>query len=157
MKRAVLAVPCVLALTCASWGANGKASADWQNVSTLQPGEKIQVVDSAGRKHSGRFTSVTSTAIILHENAGDETIPRENVVRVSGGGHRARNALIGAAIGAGAGAAVGAAGTTGGCTSNCIGKVTRGDVIAVTTGFGAIVGALVGAILHANRTIYRAP
>jgi hypothetical protein len=154
MIRSALAIPCVLVMAWVSWGAGAKPSSNWENLSILRPGEKIQVMDTAQKKHSGRFSSVTNTAIVLHEKRGDETIQRENVARVTAGSHHARNALIGAAVGAGAGAGAGAA--SGQCKSGCIGGISRGDVVGVSAGLGAIVGAVIGAILPAHNTIYRA-
>lgn len=156
MARLSLAVLCVLMVPSALW-AGGKASSKWENLNSLRAGEKIQVLDAAGKKHSGSFSSVTSAAIVLHGKSGDETIQRDTVLRVSAGGHRKRNILIGAAVGAGALAAAGAAGTSGSCSSFCIGKVTRGDVTAAAAGLGAVAGAVIGAVLPTHKTIYRAP
>lgn len=154
MRRPAFAMACVLLLTSATWGGTGKDSSQWENLSTLQGGAKIQVIDTTHKKHSGTLSSVTSSAIMLHEKTRDETIQRENVLRVSGRSHRTRNALIGAAIGAAAGAATGAASDQ--CTSGCFG-VTQARSTAALAGFGAIVGAVVGAIIPAHKTIYRAP
>ncbi|MFZ0211860.1 MAG: hypothetical protein WAL55_04055, partial [Candidatus Acidiferrales bacterium] len=109
---------CVLATPSLS-RARGNQT-DWGNIRLLQAGQKIQVIEKSGARHSGRFSSVDEQGITLHEESGDQVIARTNVLRVNAAGHHLRNTLLGLGIGAGAGAAIGAA--DGGCSSgNCIG------------------------------------
>ena len=156
--RRVLLLICVLGVPCASWAQTNPAS--WENLSALQPGEKIQVVGMNSKKVSGTFVSVSDAAISLQEEAGPQSIQRQDVrsVKLMENGHRVRNALIGAGVGAGVGAGIGAAAYSK-CSpsqSFCIQPVGRG----VTAGIGAVIGgasgAIVGALLPSHKTIYRA-
>ena len=159
MRRSACLIPCVLVIACTSWGGGRKAPAAWENLSSLQPGEKIQVVDATQKKHAGTFSSVTNSAIVVHERSGDETIQRENVLRVTAGNHRVRNAVIGGAVGAGVGAGIGAA-TYSSCApsqSFCLNTIGRGGTAAIGAVVGTGLGAVVGAILPAHKTIYRTP
>lgn len=158
MRRSACLIPCVLLIACASWGGGRKAPSAWENLSTLQPGEKIQVVDRTQKKHTGTFASVTSSAIVVHEKGGDEAVQRENVMRVTAGSHRLRNAAIGGAVGAGVGAGVSAA-TYSSCApsqSFCLNTIGRGGTAAIGAVLGGGIGAVVGAVLPAHKTIYRA-
>jgi hypothetical protein len=128
-------------------------SAQWENLNTLQAGQKIQVVQTS-KKDSGAFLSVTEKEISLQWKSGAQTIQRQDVrsVKLMVNKHRLRNTLIGAAVGAGAGAGISAAawephGFVGG----------RGTGAAVGAVIGAAGGAVVGAIWPAHETIYRAP
>ncbi|MGC1106210.1 MAG: hypothetical protein WA876_06705 [Candidatus Acidiferrales bacterium] len=155
MRQLLIAV-CVLAMSSVCWAKGGKT--EWQNLTTLQPGQKVQVVDNNHGKHSGAFLSVDDQSIKLHEESGDATFPRASVARVTVPAHRGRHVVLGLAIGAGAGAAIGAA--TGGCSNSstyrCLGA-SRGEITAAAAAIGAAVGALVGALLPGHETIYRAP
>ena len=107
--RNLLFLICVLGMPCASWAQSNPAS--WENLNTLQAGEKIQVVEMNSKKVSGTFLNVSDAAISLQEKAGQQTIQRQDVQSVKLMKHqqRLRNTLIGAAVGAGAAAAIGAA------------------------------------------------
>jgi len=128
-------------------------SQNWENLSALKPGERIQIVDTTSHRHAGAFVSFTSTAIVLQQSGGSQTLEKQDVrsVQLTRGGHRLRNTLLGAGIGAGAGAGVTAAaweshGFLGG----------KGDGAAVGAVIGGFVGAIVGAVLPSHNTIYRA-
>ncbi len=128
-------------------------SAQWQNLNTLQAGQKIQVVQTS-KKDSGTFLSVSDREISLQEKSGVQTIQRQDVrsVKLMANKHRLRNALIGAAVGGGAGAGISAAaweprGYAGG----------RGTGAAIGAVIGAAGGAVVGALWPGHETIYRAP
>jgi hypothetical protein len=154
--RKVLLVLCAFALSNACWAQTDKAT--WENLNSLRPGQKIQVLEKVSGKHSGTFLSVDSQQIKLHEKTGDTAVPRENVARVTVPAHCVKHAVLGLAVGAGAGAAVGAA--TGGCSNSstygCLGA-SRGEIAAAGAAIGAAIGAIVGAIPPAHKTIYRAP
>jgi outer membrane lipoprotein SlyB len=148
--RTILFLICVLALPCASWGQADRAS--WANLSALQAGQEIQIVEMNATKHSGIFVNVSDAAISCQEAAGNQTIQKQDVrsVRVTDNKHRLRNTLIGAVAGAGAGAGVAAAswenrGFLGG-------KGVGAEVGAV---IGGVVGAVVGVLLPSHSTIYR--
>jgi hypothetical protein len=128
-------------------------SAQWENLNTLQSGQKIQVVETS-KKDSGTFLSVSEKEILLQGTSGAQTIQRQDVrsVKLMVNKHRLRNALIGAAVGAGAGAGISAAaweprGFVGG----------RGTGAAVGAVIGAAGGAVVGALWPSHETIYKAP
>jgi hypothetical protein len=157
MKK-MLILACLLAMPCVSWAQSNKAA--WENLDSLQPGQKIQVTDKSKGKHSGTFLSAGAQGIKLHEKSGDSSIERENVARVTVPAHRARHALFGLAIGAGAGAGIGAATTRGSCNSSqpyCLNVFTKADGAAIGAAAGGAIGAIVGALLPAHKTIYQAP
>jgi hypothetical protein len=154
--RNVLFLICVIAIPCAS-GAQTK-QASWTNLSALQSGQKIQVVDLHSTKHSGAFVKVSDTAISYQEAAGEQAIQKQDVrsVKLMENKHRVRNTLIGGGVGAGAGAGIGAA-TFHPCSTSqpfCIQPIGKGAI----TGIGAVVGfaggAIVGALLPGHKTIY---
>ncbi|MGH6869857.1 MAG: hypothetical protein ACREDA_13505 [Methylocella sp.] len=151
--RKLFAIMIVLAMPFVLRAQNNHA--DWNNLSVLQAGQKIQVTDASHKKHSGTFSSFSDQSIVFHESNGEQTIPRASVLRVNAsGGHHVRHALIGMAIGAGAGAGIGAAG--GGCSSgNCIG-ISRGGVAGIGAVVGALIGAIIGGVIPSHKTIYRA-
>ena len=129
------------------------ASAQWENLNTLQAGQKIQVLQTS-KKDSGTFLSVSDKEISLQGKSGTQSIHRQDVrsVKLMENKHRLRNTLIGAAVGAGAGAGISAAaweprGFAGG----------RGTGAAVGAVIGVAGGAVVGALWPSHETIYRAP
>jgi len=137
---------CLLGMPCV-------VSAQWENLNTLQVGQKIQVLENS-KKESGTFLSVSDKDISLQGKSGTQTIHRQDVrsVKLMENKHRLRNTLIGAAVGAGVGAGISAAawephGYAGG----------RGTGAAVGAVIGAAGGAVVGALWPAHETIYRAP
>ncbi|MGD1102544.1 MAG: hypothetical protein ABSA59_10800 [Terriglobia bacterium] len=142
-----------------AFGGDDKNQAAWDKLKKLSAGQQVQVVLKGAQTASGNFRSVTDEAMVVSTPAGDQTLSRQSIVRVSakGKGHRMRNTLIGAGVGAGAMAAIGAA--KGGCGQgvSCIG-ITRGEAIGIYTGLGAIGGAIVGAILPTGgwHEVYRA-
>ncbi len=147
--RKVLLLICVLGMSCASWAQTNSSS--WENLNTLHAGEKIQVVEMTSKKVSGTFVSVSDAAISLQEEAGPQTIQRQNVlsVKLMKAQHRLRNTLIGAGVGAGAGAGISAAawephGYAGG----------RGTGAAFGAVIGVAGGAVVGALWPSHKLIY---
>ena len=139
---------CVLAATCTSSAQSGPRS--WQNLNTLQAGEKIQVLERNSRKVSGTFLNVSDVAISVQGQAGSQALQRQDVVSVKlmKNKHRLRNAFIGAGIGAGLGAALG------GATNN--GFVSRGVFAAGVGAAFSVPGAVVGALVPDHTTIYNA-
>jgi hypothetical protein len=155
---------CILGISCAAWAQGDQAS--WTNLSTLRPGQRIEIVEMNSKKHSGTFVSFSETAIVYQDNAGGQTIPKQDVRRVKlrENKHRSRNVLIGGVVGAGVGAAIGA-GVFHGCTPNppssqfpnCLGaSVTRGEGAAILAPVGFLAGAVVGAFFPSHHTIYSA-
>jgi hypothetical protein len=128
----------------------------------LSAGQEIQVVQNDAKSSRSNFRSVSNEAIVVSTASGEQTLSRQSVLRVSskGKGHRMRNALIGAGIGAGAGLGIGAA-------MDAHDKCSQGglcfDILPnggkeIVTPLGAIVGAIVGAVLPTSgwHEIYRA-
>jgi hypothetical protein len=144
---------CVLGMPCV-------VSAQWENLNTLQAGQKIQVVQTS-KKDSGTFLSVSDREISLQGKSGAQKIPRQDVrsVKLMANKHRLRNAAIGGAVGAGVGAGIGAAAYRS-CTpaqSFCIDPIGRGGEAGIFAIVGFAGGALVGALWPSHETIYRAP
>jgi hypothetical protein len=147
--RKFLLLICVLGMASALWGQVEKGS--WESLSTLQAGQKIQVIDVNRKKHSGTLVSVSATAISLREAGGEQSVAQQDVrrVRVSGH-HRLRNTLIGGAVGAGAGAGILAAGWE---NSGFLGD--KGTGAALGARIGGVVGLVIGALIPINTTIYK--
>jgi hypothetical protein len=146
--RKIAVIICILALPSVSFAQSKQAS--WSNLSRLQAGQKIQVVGTDSKKHTGTFASFTDTAISYHDAAGDQTIEKLNVssVKLMEIKHRVRNSLIGAGVGVAAGAGIGVA--TGG-KHDSLTQAANGILGAV---IGIASGAVVGALLPTHDTIY---
>jgi len=126
---------------------------NWDNLKQLQPGQKIEVVDTSMKSLRGPFVSVSEEAITLRVGKSQESIERAKVVRVSvrDTSHRTRNMLLGAAIARGAALTVGllANGPASNEGNGCAGCVA--GLAAAAAGGGAGLGAIPG-----SRTVYRA-
>jgi hypothetical protein len=146
----------VLGLSCAAFAQTDRAS--WANLSGLQPGQRIQVVGTTSKKHSGSFVSVSDTAISYRETNGQQSIPKQDVlsVKLMEHKHRLRNTLIVAGVGAGVGAGIGAA-----LHKSCSSQSFCLDIggAALPAGIGAVIGgaggAVVGFLLPSHSTIYQ--
>lgn len=149
--RNILLLLCVFGMSYASQAQTDKAS--WTNLSTLQTGQKIQIVEMSSRKHSGTFLNVSDTAVQYRDSAGDQSIPKQDVRRVKlmENRHRLRNTLIGAGVGAGVGAVTGAAANRG-CSNFCV--ISEGDTAGIGALVGFLAGAAVGALVPTHSTIY---
>ncbi len=149
--RKILFLVCVLGLSCVSLAQDKSA---WSNLTGLHAGQKIQIVDTQSKKHSGTFVSASDTAISYSETTGDHSIEKQNVrsVKLLEHQRRPRHVLIGTIIGAGVGAAVTAAGWEG---NGLVGG--KGAGAAVGAIIGGISGAVVGALLPTHSTIYNVP
>ena len=152
MMRKLSILFCVLAMPFVTFAQTNQSS--WENLSALGAGHKIQVVEMNSKKVSGAFVSVTDTGISLQVEGGEQTIARQHVrvVKLMENKHRLRNAAIGAAVGAGVGAGAGAA--VGGGSRGGFDFATQGAWIVGAA--GAVIGAIVGALLPSHQTIYRA-
>jgi hypothetical protein len=158
MRKLVFLI-CFVGIPCASWAQSSLAS--WENLNTLQAGEKIQVLEGDSKKISGLLSSVSSSAISLQTEGGRETIQKEVVrsVKLMGHARRMRDALIGSAVGAGVGAGIGAAQYSSCAPSQsfCVQPLGRGGAASIGAVVGGAGGAVVGALLPSRRrTIYRA-
>lgn len=149
---------CVLAMPCVSSAQSNQSS--WKNLSTLRPGQKIEIVETNLKKDTGAFAAVSDDAIRINESTGEQSIPRASVMRVTlrHNQHRLRNTLIGAAVGAGAGAGIAAASHKG-CSSSqsfCLDTLGKGGAAGIGATLGFVGGAAVGAVIPSHPTIYRA-
>jgi|SRR3984885_1435204 hypothetical protein len=158
--RSLAIALCVLAMPCVSLARADKSS--WTNLSVLQPGQKIEIVQRNSNRESGTFSSVTDSSITLQEKSGQQTIQKRDVksVRLMKNKHRLRNTFIGAGVGAGLGAGIGAASYRP-CKpppdfSTCFFDISRGDQAAIFGIIGFVGGAAVGALLPMSEIIYRA-
>src|SRR5271156_3817017 len=154
--RSMIVSLCLLAVACSSFAQTGNSS--WVNLSALQPGWRIQVVETNSKRDSGRFVSVTEDAVTLQEKSGEKTIQRRDVgiVRLMKNKHRLRNTFVGAGGGAGVRAGIGAA-TGGPCKvpSSCFFFPTRGQQAAIFAAPGIVIGAAVGAFWPTHEIIFR--
>jgi hypothetical protein len=167
-------VALALLVACFSTGmASGQdsmgRSSSWENLKSLTPGREILVVMNNVKSYLGKFESLSDGGITLRQAAGEETLPRKDVLRVSwkGQSHRRRNALIGAAGGAalGLGAGLGAdhiiwghANCTEGPAFGCGGPPNPHWALIGTPVVG-LAGAAIGAVLPTGgwHEVYRAP
>jgi outer membrane lipoprotein SlyB len=101
------------------------------------------------KKVSGTFLNVSDAAISVQEEAGSQTIQRQDVrsVKLMKNKHRLRNTLIGAGVGASVGAVMGAA-----PSDNFFGRGFGAAIGAVVV---LLPGAVVGALVPSHETIYR--
>jgi len=132
--------------------AQGQDRHDWQSLTRLQSGDRVRMLLKTGAV-SGTFQNRTGEELTV----GTVTARREDVLKVERyrhGGSRGRHIALGALIGFGGGFAIGASVT--GCTGGLGACVTRPEGGAVAGGAGAIVGAVIGAILptHTKELIY---
>jgi hypothetical protein len=150
----ILALGFVLCIPCAALAQSNKSA--WENLSTLQAGHRIEVVEMNSKKVSGAFVSVTDAGISLQVEGGEQTIARQDVrsVKLMENKHRLRNTLIGAAIGAGVGAGVGAEAGKG--PSHGFGFDFAAQGAGIVAAAGGVIGAIVGALWPSHQTIYRA-
>ena len=149
--RKILFLICVLAIPCAALAKTDQTS--WANLSALQAGSTIEVLDAAAKKHSGAFVSVSDAGITYKETSGQQTISKPDVRRVKlmNHQHRLRNTLIGAGVGAGLGAAI----LVGSISSNKSAPgPSNGQAAAVGLGIGGVLGGVVGAVIPSHPTIY---
>jgi hypothetical protein len=163
MRKIFLSI-CILVLPCAALAQIDKTS--WANLSGLQLGQSIQVVDSSSKKHTGTFMSISETAISLQVASGEQSIQKQDVrtVKLMVNKRRARNTLVGGAVGGGIGAVTGAiigAATHKGCASEefCFDFIGEGGSagLGAATGFlgGVVIGGVVGALVPSHTAIYQ--
>jgi hypothetical protein len=149
MRKLLVAV-CLLAMPCVSRAQ--KSNASWDALNTLRAGEKVEVVETSLKMHIGTFVAVSEETLNLREAATDQTIKKENVMRVTrlGKSHRLRNAIVFGVVGAGAGTGIGAA-----VHSGKDSYISRGAAALVGAVFGLAGGAAIGATVPSHDTIYR--
>ena len=162
----------VLALLAACFSAGAASgqeskgrSSSWDNLKSLTLGQEIRVVMKNVKSYQGEFESLTDDGITLRQAAGEQTLARKDVLRVSrkGQSHGTRNAVIGAVVGAGAGLVIGLApyfvqrNCTEGPAFNC-GSPPNPHYVAILTPVGFLAGAIIGAVVPTGRwhEVYRA-
>jgi len=153
--RKLLFVAFILGLPLISFAQS--TSSSWATLNSLQSGQRIQIIDTNSKTHSGLFTSVSETSISYTDSGGQKTIPHQDVrsVKLTQNKHRLRNALLAGTAGAGVGAAIGAA-THKSCSSQsfCLDIGGRALPAGIGAVIGGIGGAAVGALLPSHSTIY---
>jgi hypothetical protein len=149
--RNTLTLVLFLGISCASIAQSSQAS--WAQLSGLKPGQKVQIVDTNAKKHSGIFENFSDAAISIREASGEASVQKKDVrsVKLLQSNRRLRHALIGLGIGAGAGAGIGAG--TWESHGFLGGKGTGAAVCAV---IGGLAGTAVGALLPTHDTVYQA-
>ena len=141
-------------------------SRSWDNLKSLAPGQEICLVMYDLKSYQGKFESLSDDAITLRRSAREQTLARQDILRVSlkkGQDHSARNVVIGTLVGAVAGFWVGRAidrpnrNCTEGPAFNCSGPANAHWREALTPGGGA-AGSVVGAALSTRgwHDVYRA-
>src|SRR4030095_14291217 len=80
--------------------------AQWSNLQSLHPQQKLIIFHTNGQKDTCRFREISEQSIALRSRHGDISIPRADVLKVTVGSGlvRLRNTAIGAGIGGGVGA-----------------------------------------------------
>jgi hypothetical protein len=128
----------------------------WSDLNGLKSGQGVEVIDSRMKRHAGDFISVTDELLTLREGGSDVSIKRQDIARVStsSGPKRGEHAVIGLLAGAAIGAGIGAAS---GSNHGFLGGSSRGIAALVGLAIGGPSGALVGAVIPAHTTVYRAP
>jgi hypothetical protein len=141
-----------LVLLAAAFARAQSAIGSWDNLKQLQPGQRIEVVDSHLKKSKGKFVSFTDKAISLRDGKQQQSVTRAEVMRVSvrDASHRERNMILGAAIAGGTALTIG-------LLANAPARNEGTGCDGCVAGFAAAAaggGAGLGAI-PTFRTIYR--
>jgi len=85
-------------------------SSSWDNLRSLRSDQEIRVVMNNFKSYQGEFESLSDDGITLRQAAGEQTLARKDILRVSqkiGQDHGVRNAIVGTVVGAGAGLVIG--------------------------------------------------
>jgi len=125
------------------------AKDSWDNVKQLKPGQQIRVVLNDAKSYTGQMGSVSDEGLVIRTGGGEQTVARQNILRVSSQGksHRGRNALIGLAVGAGAGVVIGVASPEVGQGKCAQGSCINAEAPTLTGFVGAAAGTALGAVL----------
>jgi hypothetical protein len=149
MKRVIETL--VLLLLVPGFSLAQPSQNNWDNLKQLAPGQQIRIVLNDAKSYEAKFQSVTDDGIVVRLATGEQTFPRQSVLRVSSKhrSHRGRNALIGVGVGVAAALATDAA-----ACPDCTTGTWAGDTIGLGV-LGALVGALVSKGAHWH-DVYRA-
>ena len=124
----------------------GRDKAQWFNLQSLNPNQKVTVTQTNGQNIKGRFREVTERSIIVQTPTSHISIQRADVQRVAVGSGltRLRNSAIGMGAGAGIGALI--------ATKTAARGHSFAALAAALFSFG--VGGVCGAVVPARKTIY---
>ena len=140
--------PSAIPLLAGTEPSNGQAN--WDRVKQLSPGQQILVVQNNSQSHQGKLQSVSDDSVVIRLTTGEQTVAKDDILRVSARGrsHRLRNLALGAGIGFGGGAGIGAAA---GNSAEIFGRGAAalfGAAVGLAGG-GAVLGLLLGAAVGA--------
>ena len=86
-KVPVLLVLALLGACFSTWAATGQdakgRSSSWDNLKSLTPGQEIRVVTNNVKSYQGKFDSLSGDGITLRQAAGEQTLARKDILRVS--------------------------------------------------------------------------
>jgi hypothetical protein len=154
--------------TASGQDSNGR-SGSWDNLKSLTPGQEIRVVMNNVKSFQGEFESLSDDGITLRQAAGEQTLARKDILRVSrkiGQDHGVRNTLVGMAVGAGTGLGIGLIANhviwshvncTEGPAFHC-GYPPNPHWGIILTPVGGLAGAIIGGVLPTGgwHDLYRA-
>jgi hypothetical protein len=145
--RSVLPALFVLMFACPSIAQSGS----WAALGGLKEGQKIKIVETNSKKHSGQFRYVSDSAITFTEGSSERSIPKQDVRSISfENSRRLRNTLIGVGAGIGAGAVFGAIACR---NDNWFGP---GPCAAGGGLLGGVFGIPIGAVMPTHNSVYKA-
>ncbi len=150
--------------TASGHDSKGRLSS-WDNLKSLTPGQEIRVVMKNVKSYQGEFESLSEGGITLRQAAGEQTLARQDILRVSekkGKNHRVRNVLIGTVVGASIGLRIGinqylGRNCTEGPAFGC-GYPPNPHLAETLTPVGGLAGAAIGAVIPTGgwHDVYRA-
>jgi hypothetical protein len=125
--------------------------AEWDSVTRITEGQKIELRTRDGAELKGTFISATAESIAIRHKSGEQSVERANVlrVRIYDAGRRTRKGVMWTAIGAGAGAGIGAA-----ACPQCSNEGSGAKYVGAGVAVGAALGAL-GFLSSPYKTIYK--
>ena len=130
---------------------------DWSAVKALAAGTSVRV-SSGSHTINGQVQSVTDESLSIDSGKKQQTLDRQEVLRVSvkKTAHRGRNTLIGLGAGVAIRATVGAASHKD-CTGFCIFYTTRGQDAGIGALVFGVVGTAAGALIPTGgwREVYK--
>ena len=156
MTLSVLLLATVALAPAAARPRHQKSEQSWDNLKKLQVGEEIQVVYQEEQYLNGRFLGFTPSGISVQwgvVNLHQETISREDVIRViaSRPSQRLKNTLIG--LGGGALLGLGLAGQAAVYEED---NTVAAAATVIGSAIGAVMGGVAGALRSPDTTIYEA-
>ena len=130
--------------------------ADWNNLKSLKPGDRVRIVQANRLRIDGRFQSSDDAGITVDTGA-PMTVRKDDVLRVSRKGiTRGKRILIGALIGAAAAGIIAAGIAHGSNNEGFFGGDWEGAAIGTTMAGGVAIGAGIGAVSGSGyKTVYQ--